>query len=241
MTKPTEGHIVKRFDDQLTHLHGLVLQMGQMVIEQLQRSLRTLEEEDVETAREVAERDQEVNRLDIRVDDELVRVLAMRAPVGKDLREVMAVAKSVTDLERVGDEARRVAQLTQRLYGGNGASPNPSLLRDLFELGRGVTAALETTLRAFESLDLDLALEVLQHDETLDGEFQSALRRLSTYIMEDHRNVGHVVEVVLGLRALDRIGAHAKNIAGYIIYLANGRDVRHVPTERLLEELRAGG
>jgi phosphate transport system protein len=104
-----------------------------------------------------------------------------------------------------------------------------------------VTIALETTLRAFESLDLDLALEVLQHDETLDGEFQSALRRLSTYIMEDHRNVGHMVEVVLGLRALDRIGAHAKNIAGYIIYLANGCDVRHVPTERLLEELRAGG
>jgi len=241
MTKSTQGHIVKRFDDQLAHLHGLVLQMGQLVIEQLQRSLRTLEEEDVETAGEVAERDREVNRLDIRVDDELVRVLAMRAPVGKDLREVMAVAKSVTDLERVGDEARRVAQLTQRLYGGNGASPNPGLLRDLFELGRGVTTALETTLRAFESLDLELALEVLQNDATLDGEFQSALRRLSTYIMEDPRNVGQVVEVVLGLRALDRIGAHAKNIAGYIIYLANGRDVRHVPTERLLEELRAGG
>ncbi|MDD3449558.1 MAG: phosphate signaling complex protein PhoU [Gammaproteobacteria bacterium] len=241
MSKPTEGHIVKRFDDQLTHLHGLVLEMGRMVVEQLRRALDTLDAEDAEAAREVAERDQEVNRLDNRVDDELVRVLAMRAPVARDLREVMAVAKSVTDLERVGDEARRVAQLTQRLYGNSGSSPNPGLLRDFFELGQDVIAALETTLRAFESLDLDLAVEVLHNDEALDGEFQAALRRLSTYIMEDHRNVGHVVEVVLGLRALDRIGAHAKNIAGYIIYLATGRDVRHVPTGSLIEEFGTGG
>ncbi len=241
MSKLTEGHIVKRFDSQLTHLHGLVLEMGRMVVRQLQSALESVAEENLDLARSVEDQDQEVNRLDIRVDDELVRVLALRSPVARDLREVMTVAKSVTDLERVGDESRRIAQLAQRLYGGNGSSPNPSILRDLLTLGQAVCRALEQALVAFQTLDLEVALKILSEDAALDDEFNASVRRLSTYIMEDHRNVGYVVEVVLGLRALDRVGAHAKNIAGYVIYLATGRDVRHVPTERLMAELKAGG
>lgn len=237
MEDPTTGHIVKRFDAEMTHLQQMVLEMGGLVIDQIHRVLKALDEESPQAAREVIERDRLVNALDVRIDDEVVRLLAKRQPMAGDLRALMAVAKSVTDLERVGDQTRRVALLVERLYGNGPTAPNPKLLEDVHRLAGLAVGLLRRSLEAFDAFDVAKALEVIQDDQRLEGEFQSALRRLTTFVLEDSRTIGHMVEAVLGLRALERIGGHAKNIAGYAIYLCTGRDVRHVDLATIAEEV----
>lgn len=237
MTRIEEGHILKRFDNELTHLHDLVMQMGALVQEQIQRTLRALDDENPEAAREVITRDRLVNELDIQVDDELVRLLAKRQPMATDLREVMTIAKSVTDLERVGDEIRKVAHLVERLYDNGNPVPNQRLLGDIPYLADFASHMLQDALESFDTLDTGRAIAVIRRDRELEVEFQDALRRLATYIMQDARNVGHAVDAVLALRALERIGGHAKNIAGYVIYLCTGRDVRHEDVDSIEETL----
>jgi len=237
MEDPTSGHIVKRFDAEMTHLQQMVLEMGGLVIDQIQRALKALDEESPEAARDVIERDRLVNALDVRIDDEVVRLLAKRQPMGGDLRALMTVAKSVTDLERVGDQTRRVAVLVERLYGNGPSAPNPKLLEDVHRLATLAVGLLRRSLEAFDGFDLGKAVEVIRDDQRLEGEFQSALRRLTTFVLEDSRTIGHMVEAVLGLRALERIGGHAKNIAGYVIYLCTGRDVRHVDLATIADEV----
>jgi phosphate transport system protein len=237
MEDPSAGHTVKRFDGEMSRLQQMVLEMGGLVMDQIQRALKALDDESPEAAREVIERDQLVNQLDIRIDDEVVRLLARRQPVASDLRAVMAVAKSVTDLERVGDQTRKVALLVERLYGNGPTAPNPRLLEDLNRLATLALKLLRESLEAFDRLDVARAVEVIRQDQKLEAEFQSALRRLTTFVLEDSRTIGHMVEAVMGLRALERIGGHAKNIAGYVIYLCTGRDVRHADLATIADEV----
>ncbi len=227
MTSITSGHIMKRFDGELGHLHKLVLETGEMVRNQLHRAVKTLDDEDTKAAREVISRDQEVNAMDIQADEEMIRVLVKRQPVAKDLREVMTISKAMGELERVGDEARKIARLTIHVYDNDGSPPNGQILRDIHTLSAFVDNMLEKSLESFNELDLQKALEVLRLDAELDDEFKSCLRRLSTFLMEDSRSIGHVIDVVLGIRALERIGGHAKNIAGHVVFLVKGKDVRH--------------
>ncbi len=231
MNEMTEGHTVKRFDGELTHLHNLVLEIGELVQDQPKRAIKTLEDEDPVAAQEVIDRDEKVNALDVEADDELVRLLARRQPMAKDLREARTVSKIVTDLERVGDEARKVANLTIDCYGNHQRPPVAQILRDMIFMSNFAGDMLKTALESFDELDLEKAVEVISRNEELEEEFRSSLRRLSTFIMEDARSVGHLVDVVLGLRALERIGGHTKNIAGYIVFLVKGKDVRHEPLE----------
>jgi len=237
MTAITSGHTVKRFDGELGHLHQLVLQVGTMVRNQLALAVKTLEDEDPKAAREVISRDQEVNALDVQADEEMIQILIKRQPVAKDLREVITISKAVCDLERVGDEARKVARLTIHVYDNDGSPPNNQILRDIHTMADFVDRMLEMCLEAFNDLDLQKALEVLRMDAELDNEFKSCLRRLSTFLMEDSRSVGHVIDVVLTIRALERIGGHAKNIAGHVVFLAMGKDVRHKTLEAVEREI----
>lgn len=237
---PTSGHTVTRFDGEMMNLHRLVLEMGALVIEQVERVLKALDNESPEEAREVIERDRLVNELDIRIDEEVVKLLVRRQPVAGDLRAIMTVAKSVVDLERVGDQTRRVARLVQHLYTEGPAAPKPGLLEDIHRLAAIAVRMMRNVMRAFDAFDLGIAVEVIQENERLEAEFQSALRRVTTFVLEDHRTIGHMVDAVLGLRALERIGGHAKNIAGYVIYLSTGRDVRHVDLETIAQEIVAG-
>lgn len=239
MNKITEGHTVKSYNDEMNQLHQHVIQIGGLVRDQLARAVASLREEDADTAREVIERDQLVNDLDVEVDDEIIHIIAKRQPVAKDLREIITVGKIVTDLERVGDEARKIAMLCVHFYDHNTTSPSDVIVRDIIKLAEFVDTMLDKAMRAFDELNLDLALEVIRNDIDLDTEFKCCLRRLSTFIMEDSRVVGHVVETVLGLRALERIGGHAKNIGGYVIYLVKGTDVRHEDLETVAAEIRA--
>ena len=236
----TDGHTVKSFNKEMRQLHQHVLQIGELVRDQLKRAVDSLEQEDAESARDVIERDQLVNELDIEVDDEIIHLIAKRQPMAKDLREIITVGKIVTDLERCGDEARKIAILCVHFYDHNTTSPSDVIVRDVVKLSEFVDEMLDKALRAYDNLDLDLALEVIRMDVDLDTEFKCCLRRLSTFIMEDSRVVGHVVETVLGLRALERIGGHAKNIGGYVVFLVKGKDVRHEDLDAVAAEIQSG-
>ncbi len=234
---PRSGHTVKRFDGEMSHINQLVLQMGELVLDQIKRALHALQEEDLANALDVIERDKQVNELDVRVDEEILRLLARRQPMASDLRDIITVAKTVTDLERAGDEIRKIGRLVERIYENGSPRPNQRMLRDINLMAEYAANMLRESLEAFDEVSAGKALQVIHRDRGIEQEFEDALRRLTTYVLQDSRNVGHAVEVVLGLRALERIGGHAKNIAGYVIYLVSGRDVRHEDLETIEAEV----
>ncbi len=237
MNEMTEGHIVSGYNDELNHLHQTVLQMRDLVRLQLKNALKSLQDEDVTAARAVIKHDQKINALDIQADDAIIQLIAKRQPMAKDLREILTVGKIVSDLERMGDQARWVARLTIRFYEGESLPPHQQLLTDISKMGCYVDTMIDATIIAFDQLNLQRAIEVIQKDQALENEFKSALRRLSTYLLEDARNVGHIADVVLALRALERIGGHAKNIAGHVLFLIHGKDMRHASLEMISAEL----
>jgi phosphate transport system protein len=227
MNEMISGHTVKAYNRELETINGLVMELGELGLDQLRRAVQTLKDEDTKAAGQVIDRDRKLNDIDVRVDEEIIRLIAKRQPVAKDLRDILTVQKAVSDLERVGDEARKIAKLTIHFFDNGKPPPSNEILRDIFSMAEFVEKMLALSLQAFSELDLYKALDVIRLDEKLYEEFRSALRRLSTFVMEDSRSVGHMVDIVLALRALERIGGHAKNIGGYVIYLISGKDVRH--------------
>ncbi len=241
MTAKSDRHIFKRFDSEMNHLHGLVVKMGKLAVSQLRDAVSTLEQQDVAQARRVIENDKKLNDLDIEADDEIVRIIALRQPMARDLREIIAVSKIIAELERAGDEARKIAGLTIRFHADGGKAPSEPIVQDIYALAVYVDAMLAAVMRAFDSLDLEEALGVLEKGVKLDDQLQSILRRLSTFVMEDSRNIGHFVDIVLGIRALERFGGHAKNIAGHIVFIKHGTDVRHEGVESILRQWKGEG
>ena len=243
-----DGHIFKRFDSEMRHLHSLVLEMGNLAVSQLQEALVSLAERDVEAARRVIKNDKKINDLDIKADDEIVRIVALRQPMARDLREIIAVSKIIAELERAGDEARKIAGLTIRFYDADAtappasasptASPSPSVLRDIHALAEYVEAMLTAVIAAFDDLDLAQALAVLRDDLKLDEHLKKTLHRLTSYVLEDPKNADHFVDIVLAIRALERFGGHAKNIAGHLVFIKHGVDVRHEGVEGILKQFR---
>jgi phosphate transport system protein len=227
MNEMISGHTVKAFNKELKTINGLVMELGELGLDQLRRAVQTLRDEDTKAAGQVIDRDQKLNDIDVQADEEIIRLIAKRQPMAKDLRDVLTVQKTVADLERVGDEARKIANLTIHFFDNGKTPPSKEILHDIYNMAEFVDGMLVKCLEAFSELDLHKALDVIRTDEKLYEEFRSALRRLSTFVMEDSRSVGHMVDIVLALRALERIGGHAKNIGGYVIFLVTGKDVRH--------------
>ena len=223
-----EEHTFKRFDQELADLNGVVLRMGGVVEDQIAQAMSSLRDADLEAARNVIARDHVVNFLDVQADEQIVNLLALRQPVGRDLRMILSLGKTVTDLERIGDEAERIARMTLDIHGSANPPPGPGLLADAYRMSKLATSMLRDVLDALARLDVEKAIDVARCDTELDSEFQAALRRLSTYIMEDARNVGHAINVTFIVKSLERIGDHSKNIAEYVIFLVKGKDVRHV-------------
>ena len=207
--------------------------MGGLVEDQIAKAMNALRDADPEAARNVVARDHVVNFLDVQADEQIVNLLALRQPVGKDLRMILSLGKTVTDLERIGDEAERIARMTLDIHGSDRPPPDALLLNDAFRMSTLATRMLHDVLDALARLDVDKAIEVARGDTELDHEFQAALRRLSTYIMEDARNVGHIINVTFIIKSLERIGDHSKNIAEYVVFLVKGKDVRHVSPESI--------
>ncbi len=233
-----DRHIFKRFDKEMQYLHDLVLQMGRLAVSQLEDSLDTLQSENPGKAYEVIRNDKKLNDLDVRADDEIIRLIALRQPVARDLRALISVGKIVAELERAGDEARKIAGLTIRFFESDQKPPSEEILRDIHSLSAYVINMLEMAMRAFDDLNLELAADVLTESAQLDNQLKSILRRLSTFIMEDSRNVGHFVDIVLGIRALERFGGHSSNIAGHIVFIEQGVDVRHTDDKTILRNIR---
>ena len=231
-----DAHTVKQFDIQLANLRNLVLEMGGLVEEQIKRAIEALDDEDITAAREVISRDQIINGLQVKADEDCVSIIALRQPLGSDLRLIMSLSKIVTDLERIGDEAEKIARMTVKIYEGIGSPPSAKLLRDVVPMAKLAQDMLHGCLDALARLDVEKAVEVAQGDDELDQEFQSALRRLITYMMEDPRTIGHAINVIFIVKALERIGDHSKNIAEYLIYLVKGKDVRHVSMDVLVQD-----
>jgi len=224
---PEEGHTVRRYDAELSHVSMSVLEMGGLVLDQTQTALRALRDQDLALARSVVDRDHCANELGVQIDEELVSVIARRGPLARDLRMVIALSKAVTDLERVGDEAAKIAGMILSLYGQSRSHPSTHLTRDIYVMGELAVGMLRQALEAYDTVDTEKA-EVLAFGQSeLDAEFQSALRRQATFILEDARTVGHVINTVLIVKSLERIGDHARNLAEYIVYMVKGQGVRH--------------
>lgn len=227
MIQPMEGHTVHRFDGELNNLHMLILEMGGLVLDQVRQSIKAVSEKDIEAARMVIQREPDVDALEVKIDEENIVVIAKRCPVAKDLRITTAVSKAVTDLERVGDEAARIANQVIQMYGNDTSDPSSHLLRDIKTMGKLSLRMLQDALDIFDTFDVKRARVLASGNVELDEEFQSSLRRLATFVLEDARNVGHTINVTLIIKALERVGEHARNIAEYVIYLVKGEDVRH--------------
>jgi phosphate transport system protein len=227
MNELTSRHIVTAFGEELENINSLVMELGELGLDQLRRAVQTLKDEDTKEAGLVIDRDRELNEIDIKADEEIIRLIAKRQPMAKDLRDILTVQKIITDLERVGDEARKIANLTIHFYDNGKTPPSNEILNDIFNMASFVDEMLTLSLEAFTQVNSKAALSVIELEKRLFDEFRGALRRLSTFIMEDSRSVGHVVDIVLAVRALERIGGHAKNIGGHVIFLITGKDVRH--------------
>ncbi|MBT2990960.1 MAG: phosphate signaling complex protein PhoU [Candidatus Thiodiazotropha sp. (ex Ctena orbiculata)] len=237
MNEMTSGHTVKAFTEELDSINQLVIELGELGLDQLRRAVQTLMDEDTKEAGLVIDRDRELNEIDIKADEEIIRLIAKRQPVAKDLRDILTVQKIITDLERVGDEARKIANLTIHFYDNGKPPPSNEILRDIYDMATFVDDMLNKSLQAFVKVDLKIALDVIEQEKRLFDEFRGSLRRLSTFLMEDSRSVGHVVDIVLALRALERIGGHAKNIGGHVIFLITGKDVRHENLSAIYSEV----
>ena len=237
MENPIKGHTVESFNEEMQREHKTVLEMGALVRSQIRAAAKTLQDEDPAAARKVIDDDAKVNELDNEVAAHVEQILARRTPVASDPREVLTVSKIATDLERCGDEAGRLAKLTLHFFEHPDLSPNFQLLKEVSTVASFVEMMLQESLDAFDARDTYGACEVIRKAEELDGEFRSALRRLTTFVLEDARTIGQFVDVVLAVRALERIGGHAKNIGGYVVYLVTGRDVRHETLDAILRDL----
>lgn len=233
VTELTEGHTVKGYDVDLAGLRIRLLEMGGLVLDQVQRAVAALASADEAAARAVLAREEEVNGYDVRIDEDSITLIARRQPMGSDLRAIISIARVVTDLERVGDEAKKIAYAALGAKDKRSARLSGQLTRDARHMARFACGMLRDALDAFDRMDARRAVEVARRDKELNAEFQGAVRGLVTQVMEDPRRLAAVLDAVAVLKALEHVGDHAKNIARHVLYLVEGRDVRHDDTNVL--------
>ncbi|HDY83754.1 MAG: phosphate transport system regulatory protein PhoU [Gammaproteobacteria bacterium] len=231
-----QQHISARFNEELESLRNQMLEMGGKVEQQLSAALDAMMKMDSGAAELVVSRDREVNQMEMAIDDECASILARRQPTASDLRLVVAIIKVNTDLERIGDEAAKVAKQTVRLSEGG---MSPSNFIEIRHIGSRVATMLRNALDAFARLDVNMAVDVVKGDVEVDREYGSAMRSLVTFMMEDPRDIGVILNEMWALRSLERIGDHACNIAEHVVYLVRGLDVRHGRLEELGDQITA--
>jgi phosphate transport system protein len=233
---PGTEHTLKQFDTELEAVRSRVLQMGGLVEEQISRSLEALMAGDPVLAARVVEDDHRVNALEVAIDEECSAIIARRQPAAVDLRMLMMVVKTITDLERIGDEAAKIARMTQLIYESERPTVVPRIaeIRTVADIALGM---LRNALDAFARLDLGVAAKVVRQDEQVDNAFSGILRQLITFMMEDPRTISHSIEILFIAKAVERIGDHAKNMSEYVVYMVKGKDVRHIGVEGFEREV----
>jgi len=205
--------------------------MGGLVESQIRRAIDALASGDLQLSDEVIAADHKVNALEVALDGDCSQLIVRRQPAANDLRMIFAIMKTVTDLERIGDEAQKIARMAKNIHERGAAQAAP--LVEVRHAAEAAISMLRRTLDAFARLDCDTAAEVIRDDAGIDTEFRSILRQLITYMMEDPRTISTSLDIVWIAKAIERIGDHAKNMAEYVIYIVKGTDVRHTGSAKL--------
>lgn len=216
-------HISSEFNEELEALRRSILEMGGLVEEQLRAALQFYSTQDSSLLSKTDEIEKKINAAEIDLDEQVETLIVRRQPIASDLRLVLAVSKIVRDLERMGDELEKVGSLSLECF----MSGSDVGVTEIQQIAEQVAKMLSESLNAFARLDLDLAREIFQREREVDKVYQSALRALATFMIEDPRNIGRILNIVWIARSLERVGDHATNIAEYVIYLVQGVDVRH--------------
>jgi phosphate transport system protein len=227
-------HISSQFDSDLERMRSKVLQMGGLVESQVLAAMQGFTSGSIEEMDAVIERDHRVNGYEVELDEDCAHIIARRQPAAGDLRMILASAKTVTDLERIGDEASKIARMSKQVH-ERGVNNAPRIADVGYSANRAVSM-LRRALDAYARLDAKLAQEIIHEDDAVDNEFRAILRQLITFMMEDPRTISSSLDIVWIAKAIERIGDHAKNIAEYVIYIVEGTDVRHtMPSRRTTE------
>ncbi len=227
-------HISRQYDAELEDIRSRVLQMGGLVEKQIVEGITALIKGDIALAEEVIRNDFRVNKLDVVIDEECGQIIVRRQPLAGDLRLVMAVIKIITDLERIGDEAEKIARMAVRL--ANEERPPDGYL-EIYALGNHVRQMVHDALDAFARFDIQAALRVAREDRRIDKGYKGVVRQRITFMMADPRTISRSLDVIWAARALERIGDHACNICEHVIYLVKGKDVRHADLDEIEQEI----
>ncbi|MEG0000807.1 MAG: phosphate signaling complex protein PhoU [Comamonas sp.] len=221
----TEKHLSSQFDSELNRISSRVMELGGMVESQIRLAIYSLAEFSVEAAEQVDAAEQRINAMEVEIDHELSSIIARRQPTARDLRLLIAFSKATANLERMGDEAHKMSRMVRSIVSSGSARVLPSNeLRVAADLASGL---LRKTLDALARLDTKAAVAILKEDDQIDQEFDGFVRKLITYMMEDPRTISASLDLLFLAKAIERIGDHSKNLAELIIYLVEGKDVRH--------------
>ncbi|MEN3374320.1 phosphate signaling complex protein PhoU [Dechloromonas sp. ZS-1] len=219
-------HLSSQYDEELSRLRTHVLQMGGLVETQVSAAIEAYSSGEVASVKTIVESDRKVNDLEKAIDDDCAHIIAKRQPAASDLRLVFGISKIVTDLERAGDEAKKIAKGVRRIYeAGHMPSQYGVGVRHIAE---AALAMIRQALDAFARLDAAQAASVIRADDDVDVEFKSIMRQLITHMMEDPRTITTAMDIIWIARAVERIGDHAKNVAEHVIFIVEGRDIRHM-------------
>ncbi len=227
-------HISRRFNEELEHVRSEVLRMGGLVEQHLDVAVQALVSGDSEMGLRIAAEDHKINRMEVAIDEECTRILATRGPAAADLRLIMTVIKTITDLERIGDEGRKLAMLAANLATEKRERDE---YHELERLAAHVQEMVRDALDAFSRMDVRDALAVVEEDKLIDEQYDMIARQCITLMMEDPRTIRRFLDVTWAARALERIGDHAKNISEYVVYLVHGKDIRHVGLDTVRQEM----
>ena len=233
-----DKHLSSQFDNELSGISTRVLEMGGLVESQVAQAVHALSTFDGDLASQVLKTEEQVNAMEVTIDRDLSSIIARRQPTARDLRLLIAVSKTIANLERIGDEAARIARTVQRLINAGVSSRMRLPVGDLTFECELATKQLRKVLDAFARLDTTAAVEVLRHDDQIDREFEGLMRKLITYMMEDPRTISSAIDLVFVAKAIERVGDHAKNLAEQIIYIVKGTDVRHNPVDTVEDLVR---
>jgi phosphate transport system protein len=232
----SDKHLSTQFDSELTSVSAQVMELGGLVESQIRQAIYALSQFSVEVANEVTANEARVNAMEIEIDRDLSSIIARRQPTARDLRLLIAISKTTANLERVGDEAEKIARMVRSIIQSGSPRSLPSLeLRIAADLASGL---LNKALDAFARLDITAAVAILKEDDLIDAEFDGFVRKLITYMMEDPRMISPSLDLLFLAKAIERIGDHAKNIAEFIIYVVKGEDIRHSTMEKIEQVVR---
>ncbi len=227
-------HISRQFNQELEELRKDVMTMGGLAEQMIADAVMALIEGESARAEQVIENDHQVNQMEKQIDQQCIQILARRQPTASDLRLVMAIIKTVNDLERVGDEAEQIAKMAIRLVSRDRPRGN---YRELETMGTHVRAMIRDALNGFARLEPEVAIALKRQDQKVDSEYEAILRQYYSYLVEEPRNTSRILDSIWVARSLERIGDHAKNIGEYIVYMVEGKDIRRATVEEIEQSL----